>query len=316
MEFVSNTLEEGDYIPFIKWTNLNSSINYLHNCVNNNHILFITCKNYNEVISKNNINSLLKKYYFYLISDIQKDYQSYVSIDPIFTKYFHIPNTGMNMYLLNTERRIIKFTHNSDYIITIDNIPKNYDCSVVPYVEIPDILDQQLLKDVIEFYTINDNSAILHNTPSKNRFHVHPDSILEKRIDNKLSRTLFQKMLQSFHFDVKYRELYKICCYDSESNGRFHAHRDTVPPMMHRAYGMSLILNDEYEGGELEFVEYGIKLKPKANTVVVFPGTYSHKVLPVTQGKRMTIISFLCHEIEGKTKNVPFYQIKSSFTYK
>ena len=102
MEFVSNTLEEGDYIPFIKWTNLNSSINYLHNCVNNNHILFITCKNYNEVISKNNINSLLKKYYFYLISDIQKDYQSYVSIDPIFKKYFHIPNTGMNMYLLNT----------------------------------------------------------------------------------------------------------------------------------------------------------------------------------------------------------------------
>ena len=65
MEFVSNTLEEGDYIPFIKWTNLNKSINYLHNCVNNKHILFITCKNYNEVISKNNINNLLKNYYFF-----------------------------------------------------------------------------------------------------------------------------------------------------------------------------------------------------------------------------------------------------------
>jgi predicted 2-oxoglutarate/Fe(II)-dependent dioxygenase YbiX len=316
MEFVSNTLEEGDYVPFIQWTNLNKSINYLHNCVINKHILFVTCKNYTEVIKKNNINALSINYYFYLISDIQKDYHHYVSIDPIFTNYFHIPNTGINIYLLNTERRIIKYTHNSDYIINIDNIPKNYNSSVIPYIEIPDVLDQQLLKDVIAYYNENDNSAIIHNTPTKHRYHVHPDSTLEKRIDNKLSRTLFQKMLQIFYFDVKYRELYKICCYDSDANGRFHAHRDTVPPMLHRAYGMSLVLNDDYEGGELEFVEHELKLKPKANTVIVFPGTYSHKVLPVTKGKRMTIISFLCHEVEGKTKDIPFFQVKSSFTYK
>ena len=42
----------------------------------------------------------------------------------------------------------------------------------------------------------------------------------------------------------------------------------------------SLYLNDDYEGGELEFAEVPIKLKPKAGTLAVIPGghKYRHRV--------------------------------------
>ena len=66
---------------------------------------------------------------------------------------------------------------------------------------------------------------------------------LESMIDNKLSRSLFPEIKKIFYFDVEYRELYKICSYNSETNGRFAAHRDTPYPHQHRKFALSLILN-------------------------------------------------------------------------
>ena len=60
-------------------------------------------------------------------------------------------------------------------------------------------------------------------------------------------------------------------------------------------------LNDDYGGGELYLPEYGLKIKPKVNTVVIFPGILSHQVLEITKGSRMAVITFFCNE---KKKNV------------
>ena len=70
---------------------------------------------------------------------------------------------------------------------------------------------------------------------------------------------------------------------------------------------MSLVLNDDYEGGELYFPEYGIKVKPKANTAVIFPGINTHQVLEVKKGNRMAMITFFV------TKKIDSYRIKSHF---
>ena len=37
----------------------------------------------------------------------------------------------------------------------------------------------------------------------------------------------------------------------------------------HRKHAMSLILNDDYEGGELYLSEYNMKIKPKSNTAII-----------------------------------------------
>ena len=55
-----------------------------------------------------------------------------------------------------------------------------------------------------------------------------------------------------------------------------------------------LYLNDEYEGGELIFRDHGISLKPKAGSVVSFPGGIKniHRISDVTSGTRYNVVGF------------------------
>ena len=294
-------LEEGDYVPFISW--VDNSERHLHNFVDNKHIIIVISNNkeaLQNIHALKNLSATCNMVYL-INNESNKD---------VIAKYFTEPiGNHILLYALNCERRIMKIVHfQKDDVINMSL--QNYSTSHVPFIEIPNVLSNSLLREIVDYYYANENRATLHDTATKNRTHVHPNAELEKKIDEKLRKTAYYKMKDVFNFEVKYRELYKICCYDSTSNGRFHAHRDTVPQYSHRVYGMSLLLNDDYEGGELEFPEYNIKLKPKANSAIIFPGTYSHKVLPVLSGKRMTIISFLCKEIEGKTKNNKQYMVK------
>ena len=60
-------------------------------------------------------------------------------------------------------------------------------------------------------------------------------------------------------------------------------------------------LNDDYEGGEIFFPDYNLKIKPKPNSLLMFPGNenYAHGVHEVTKGFRYTYqVSFV---FEGST---------------
>jgi Rps23 Pro-64 3,4-dihydroxylase Tpa1-like proline 4-hydroxylase len=47
-------------------------------------------------------------------------------------------------------------------------------------------------------------------------------------------------------------------------------------------------LNDDYEGGEIHFMDHNLKIKPKANSFVTFPSNadYWHEVLENTNKER------------------------------
>lgn len=49
-------------------------------------------------------------------------------------------------------------------------------------------------------------------------------------------------------------------------------------------------INDDYDGGELVFPDYDLKIKPKLNSLIMFPGNenYLHGVLEVSKGHRYT----------------------------
>lgn len=54
-------------------------------------------------------------------------------------------------------------------------------------------------------------------------------------------------------------------------------------------------LNSDFEGGELVFPEYGLRIKPEAGTMLMFPSghQYSHYVTPVSSGVRWYFSTFL-----------------------
>ena len=54
-------------------------------------------------------------------------------------------------------------------------------------------------------------------------------------------------------------------------------------------------LNSEFGGGELEFPELGLTIKPKKGMMIAFPSykEFVHKVHPVTWGHRYTLVSWV-----------------------
>lgn len=66
--------------------------------------------------------------------------------------------------------------------------------------------------------------------------------------------------------------------------------------------------NDDYVGGELEFRLQGLKVKPRAGDLFIFPSNfmYPHKSLPIESGTKHSIVTML--DYSDKYHNPEFYQ--------
>ena len=65
--------------------------------------------------------------------------------------------------------------------------------------------------------------------------------------------------------------------------------------VMSRDVSFLFYLNDQYGGGELEFYDLGLTIKPKKGMMIAFPSykEFAHKVHPVTWGHRYTLVSWV-----------------------
>jgi hypothetical protein len=62
-----------------------------------------------------------------------------------------------------------------------------------------------------------------------------------------------------------------------------------------RSISVLIYLNDDYEGGEIEFPNFEIKIKPKAGMMILFPSNYAyaHIAHPVKSGEKYAIVTWL-----------------------
>jgi len=58
-----------------------------------------------------------------------------------------------------------------------------------------------------------------------------------------------------------------------------------------RKLSFTLMLNDRYQGGELDIV--GEHIESKTGRLVIFPSYLMHRVRPVTEGRRFVIVGWL-----------------------
>jgi predicted 2-oxoglutarate/Fe(II)-dependent dioxygenase YbiX len=63
-------------------------------------------------------------------------------------------------------------------------------------------------------------------------------------------------------------------------------HTDSSPNPTTENISAVLYLNDNYSGGEISFPEQGVKIKPKAGSLVVFPSVppFYHESMPIVNG--------------------------------
>ncbi|NKE43746.1 2OG-Fe(II) oxygenase [Roseomonas frigidaquae] len=122
------------------------------------------------------------------------------------------------------------------------------------------------------------------------------DETLRGQIRARLNARLVPEIRRAFQYNVTRLERYVVACYDAADKGFFRAHRDnTTKATAHRRFAVTMNLNTgEYEGGELNFPEFGPQTyKAPAGGAVVFSCSLLHEARPVTRGRRYAFLPFL-----------------------
>jgi predicted 2-oxoglutarate/Fe(II)-dependent dioxygenase YbiX/peroxiredoxin len=130
------------------------------------------------------------------------------------------------------------------------------------------------------------------------------DEALIKDTQKRVQRRILPEIQKVHQFTVTRMERYIVSCYTAEAGGHFRQHRDnTTKGTAHRRFAVSINLNDDFEGGELNFPEYGPRsFKMPAGAAVVFSCSLLHAVSPVTKGKRYAFLPFLYDDAAARVR--------------
>ena len=140
----------------------------------------------------------------------------------------------------------------------------------------------------------------------KSDIYLDEQTFISDELFGALDRTLEHYSTELYPFaekNIKSREkTMHLLRYDK--TGHLPAHQDQG--ISTRVLSVLLYLNDDYEGGEIEFRHSGLKFKPEAGSVLFFPSNflYVHEVYPVTRGPRYALPNWY--------HNVPLEQKRDS----
>jgi predicted 2-oxoglutarate/Fe(II)-dependent dioxygenase YbiX len=134
--------------------------------------------------------------------------------------------------------------------------------------------------------------------------YVITDMGLQQQIQIVFLRRVVPEIRKAYQFAATRMERYLVGCYDAENGGHFGAHRDnTTKGTAHRRFAVSVNLNDDFDGGEVSFPEYGRGgFKAPAGGAVVFSCSLLHAVSPIRRGKRYAFLPFLHDEAAARVR--------------
>lgn len=177
-----------------------------------------------------------------------------------------------------------------------------------PIVLLPNVFEPDLCDRLIELYRKvgGEESGVMQDIGGKTvgvldarykrrRDCTIEDSELLAAIRSRFTRRVVPEIAKVHQFAVTRMERYIVCCYAAEDGGHFGAHRDnTTKGTAHRRFAASINLNEDFEGGEVGFPEYGPRtFKPPRGGAVVFSCSLLHSVSRVTRGERFAFLPFL-----------------------
>lgn len=183
-----------------------------------------------------------------------------------------------------------------------------------PVLFVSDALDTSLCAQLMELWeregsvvtgveaTVGADRVVQTDDRRKQRRdHIVTDAALMRTLSTHIGRRVMPEIRKAFASEVNRFEGFKVGCYDAADQGFFTRHRDNLSPStVHRRFGLTINLNDDYDGGELHFPEYGLdRFRPDPGEALVFSGSHLHEVLPVTRGRRFVLLSFLFAQQQG-----------------
>ena len=137
--------------------------------------------------------------------------------------------------------------------------------------------------EVVEARKCYDCALSEHNDyPLAKELYKSVDSWIQEKIDDYTRTYSVEQVEKGPYIFIKY-----------QYNDKFDWHIDDGKKYP-RTVSVSAYLNDEYEGGEIEFNHFGISHKPSAGDIIVFSSSfpYMHRVKPVISGTRYAVVNW------------------------
>jgi PKHD-type hydroxylase len=147
------------------------------------------------------------------------------------------------------------------------------------------------------------------------RAEIYDGRSRDGRVDRELRRTSERSVPRNREFSWIYKRLNKLAREANDNayrfaldermtmhvleyspDGFFDWHMDLgVGPTASRKLSLVTFLTppEQYEGGELMFMDGGEPMRPAQGATAIFPSYLLHKVSPVTRGSRCTLVSWL-----------------------
>lgn len=161
-----------------------------------------------------------------------------------------------------------------------------------------DVITKKVLKEnKLEKATVHNDTNIerINETRKSKVSFVDDIGIIKNKIEKEVYKNIvelngYRPILETFQF-TKY-----------EVGDYFHWHNDSGNSIYKdRMYTLVIQLNDDYAGGEFEImIEKEISLKKGIGNLYLFPSVTLHRVRPVKDGIRYSLVSWLKLE---KTEN-------------
>ena len=187
--------------------------------------------------------------------------------------------------------------------------------NVIPQGNIEEImLLTNNTKDIAQATVINkikeeeDGESNEENLEVRNTLWYNIPEEMGKNLEQAVCYCFRQFVIPKYHCEFKSYEPVQFLGYPP--GGHYKGHNDAETfnletrqwyKIMPRDVSFLFYLNDQYGGGELEFYDLGLTIKPKKGMMIVFPSykEFAHKVHPVTWGQRYSLVSWV-----GTQKNL------------
>lgn len=187
---------------------------------------------------------------------------------------------------------------------------------------IGDLENESILCSGEESWEWKKTGTISHGTNQNMRTNFSMPITKNAKLGNSIAKQIhnlvFNKVEEAIewyreHYGIPsrlYHEPYTILKYNYQQE--YKAHFDGTTQTA-RAVSVVIYLNDDYEGGEIEFPNFNFKIKPEAGTMIVFPSNYAytHIAHPVISGTKYAIVTWLHDWLSPEVPQLP---VKKSLT--
>jgi prolyl 4-hydroxylase len=177
--------------------------------------------------------------------------------------------------------------------------------NVIPQENIDEImLLTNNTKDISHATIINDKKEDSYETnlETRNTLWYHITDEMNKKFEEAVASCFTEHVAPRYNCQFKSYEPVQFLGYPV--GGHYKGHNDGEhfnfetrqwERVMERDVSFLFYLNDQYGGGELEFYDLGLTIKPKKGMMIAFPSykEFAHKVHPVTWGHRYSLVSWV-----------------------